>query len=94
MPAAAKLRWKKVREASRELATGASQSFDDEEEEAEATEEVEDEAAATAASARSPMAEAKCEASPLKLLLLETATLEDHTCWSASVAACACETAS
>ena len=69
------MRWKNVREASREFATGASQSLEEAaaaEEEAEAEEEEEEDAAAEAASARSPIAEASFANSSV-LPLLDTA---------------------
>ena len=87
------MRWKKVREASRELATGASQSLLlllEAEAEAEAEE---DAAVAEAASARSPIAETKSEI-PSVLPLLDTAELADSKWCIASAAAWACESAS
>ena len=91
MPAAAKLRWKKVSEASSELATGASQSLD----EVEGVEEEEDEAAAaTAASARSPIADAIPPGLPLPLLDTADRSGLASKCCSASAAAWACERAS
>lgn len=72
MPAAAKLRWKKVSEASRELATGASQSLLEVGGGGGAGVDDDEAAAATAASARSPTAEAHFEISSV-LPLLDTA---------------------